>query len=170
MQVTQEVIDRVLMSQATLRSWRNKHNSTEWLEANAVNRALFSDTFSKAHNCGCVEDFFILLNLKLKKQSISEIMDRKFVLKKGKVVMSHGCDIVTENSSDDQCIALLRVNKKHASKFERLPENWEEIVDEKIEVKPKKTRAKRTKKEVVETETKANESTAEKEEVQEKID
>ena len=160
MQITQEVIDRVVMSQATLRSWRNKHNSNEWLEANAVNRALFGDTFSKAHNCGCVEDFFILLNLKLKKQSISEIMDRKFVLKKGKVVMSHGCDIVTENSSDDQCIALLRVNKKHASKFERLPENWEEIVDEKIEVKPKKTRAKRTKKEVVE----------EKEEVQEQID
>ena len=145
MEITKQLIDRVLLSKSTMKSWRNKHQSIEWREANAVNKALFADTFSKSYNCGCVEDFFYLLELKVKKQEITKIMDKKFILKKGKVIMSHGCDIVTEHSTDARCIALLRTNKKHASKFESLPENWEEIVDKK-ESKPK---AKRTKKKVV---------------------
>ncbi len=172
MNINQELIDRVFQSKVTKKQWRNKHESTEWLEANAVNKALFQDTFSRSTNCGCIDDFFYLLELKLSKQSINQVMDKQFVLKKGKLIMSFGADMVTENSTDDQCIALLKLNKKHASKFAKLPENWEEIVDnytpkkaDKLNdvekpVKEKKTRAKRTvkvveepKEDVEETET-----------------
>jgi hypothetical protein len=162
MEVNQELINRVVASKATKQSWRNKHDSIEWLEANAVNKSLFSDVFSRSKNCGCIDDFFYLLELKLNKQSITQIMEKEFVLKKGKLIMSFGAE-VNENSTDEQMILLLKSNKKHADKFAKLPKNWEEIVDnysaKKVKEvagtpsKVKKPRAKKADKVVEEVET-----------------
>lgn len=135
-----EEIDKVLSYQKTLKMWRNNHTSTEWIESNALNRKLFGDSFSKSHNCGCVEDFFILLRLKREKVLKFGFMEKKFIIKKGKTIMSFDLGLINEHSTDEQCIELIRRNPSQISKFEKVPENWEEIVFAEKKVTAKKTR------------------------------
>jgi uncharacterized protein YifE (UPF0438 family) len=141
-----EEIDRVLSYQKTLKTWRNNHTSTEWIESNSLNRKLFGDSFSKSHNCGCVEDFFILLRLKREKILKFGFMEKKFILKKGKTIMSFDLGLINEHSTDEQYIELIRRNPSQISKFEKFPENWEEIVFAEKKVTAKKTRKPRAKK------------------------
>ena len=70
-------------------------------------------------------------------------MEKEFILKKGKTIMSFDLGLINEHSTDEQCIELIRRNPSQISKFEKVPENWEEIVFAEKKVIAKKTRKPR---------------------------
>lgn len=142
----EEEINRILSYEKTILNWRNDYTSKEWNESSKMNNKLFGMPFNRSANCHCVEDFFRMFKYYVKNDKIKEIMEKKFVLKKGIMLMNHNFQQpITNISSDEDCIKLLRLNKNHAKNFELLPDNWEDIVNGKVteEVKKVKIKAKR---------------------------
>lgn len=126
----QEKVDRALQYEQTVHEWRRDYNSEEWRFCSALNIELYGKPFNRSINCECIDDFFILLNFQNKQKRFKVMSEKKFHLKPGIVIQ--GQDFpngVTSASSDQECILLLSKNKKNAKHFEKLPSDWEEIVD-----------------------------------------
>lgn len=127
---TQEKVDRALQYELTVHEWRRDYNSEEWRFCSALNIELYGKPFNRSINCECIDDFFLLLNFQNKDKRFKVMSEKKFNLKPGIVIQ--GQDFpngVTSASSDQECILLLSKNKKNAKHFEKLPSDWEKIVD-----------------------------------------
>lgn len=126
----QEKVDRALQYEQTVQKWRRDYNSEEWRFCSALNIELYGKPFNRSINCECIDDFFLLLNFQNKQKRFKVMSEKKFHLKPGIVIQ--GQDFpngVTSASSDQECILLLSKNKKNAKHFEKLPSDWEKIVD-----------------------------------------
>lgn len=126
----QEKVDRALQYELTVHEWRRDYNSEEWRFCSALNIELYGKPFNRSINCECIDDFFLLLNFQNKQKRFKVMSEKKFHLKPGIVIQ--GQDFpngVTSASSDQDCILLLSKNKKNAKHFEKLPSDWEKIVD-----------------------------------------
>lgn len=123
-----ELIDRVIASESTKEIWRNKHNSPQWMDANELSKSALGKSLNKNTNCECLEDLFRIMRHRQTKKRVIMSKEKRFKVKPNSVIMVHGCKPVTEHSSDEDCIKLLKMHKVHISSFASYPENWEEIV------------------------------------------
>jgi len=145
-------IEKILTYEATKSIWRKDFKSIEFNECSELNRELFGIPLNRAVNCQCIEDFFLLLKIKLKNNKIFNIMEKKFVVKG--VIMHHALsDALTKDSSDEDVIAFLSkvdAPEKHLKSFERFPSDWEELISKKSkakkEVAPKVEKTEKTEK------------------------
>lgn len=129
MEVNEEFIQRVIESQKTKNEWRNKFDSIQFKEANFLNQSLFGEKLKPTEGCECLPTFFFNLNVLRSKNKIFEKMEKKFFIKKGKIIMNHSFAMpLGFHSSDEDCIKLLKLNEKHINSFEKAPDNWREIV------------------------------------------
>lgn len=124
----EELIERVKSYESTKQIWRTKHYSVEFVEASKLNKLLTGIPLNKALKCECVEDLFFMLKLDNTKQKAMEKANKQFHLQKGKVIQSYNSDIITEHSSDEQLIEALRNNPGLIKFFDKVPDNWEQII------------------------------------------
>jgi hypothetical protein len=130
----EELIGRVKSYECTKHLWRTKHDSIEFIEASKLNRLLTGIPLNKALKCECVEDLFFMLKLDNTKQKAMEKANKQFHLQKGKVIQSYGNDIISEHSSDEQLIEALRINPALIKFFDKVPDNWEQIIKKGVKV------------------------------------
>lgn len=126
----QEKVDLALEYEKNVKEWRRDYDSKEWRFCSALNIELYGKPFNRSEKCECIDDFFLLLNHQNKLKRFIVMGQKKFQLKPGIVIQ--GQDFpngVTSFSSDEECILLLKKNKKNAKHFEKLPSDWEKIVD-----------------------------------------
>ena len=127
-----ELIDKVLNSLTTLSAWRNFPDSEERRNLSELHFVLYGQKLSDKPKCGCVDDFVTVLRgtsiekLTLKYNTMAE---KLFKLKPGKVIQSFAIpEPLTQASSDEMCMRLLKSNEKTIKFFESYPENWKELV------------------------------------------
>ena len=137
-----ELIERVLSYECTKHIWRANPSSIEWIEASKLNKVLTGIPLNKSAKCECIEDLYFMLKMTNSKEKVMEKANKQFHLQKGKVIQSYGNDIISEHSSDEQLIEALRSNPALIKFFEKVPDNWEQIIK-------KGVRAVRKAKEVV---------------------
>lgn len=115
--------------EATKDIWRGNYGSKEFKICDQLNYELFGKHFNRQKRCECIEDFFLLLKSRLKKLNFKSIqMDKKFKLKKGRLVQNHAFPYgVSEFSSDADCLKLLKLNPNNVKHFEEVPEGWESM-------------------------------------------
>lgn len=124
----EELINRVLKSESTKKVWRKDYNSNEFKEASAVNKLLNDIPLNRSPKCECLEDLFFQLKRINLKQTINTMKNKQFFLK-DVVIMLHGCQPISNKSTDEQMISLLKLSPAHISKFENYPKNWKEICE-----------------------------------------
>lgn len=142
--------------EATKDIWRGNYGSKEFKICDQLNYELFGKHFNRQKRCECIEDFFLLLKSRLKKLNFKSIqMDKKFKLKKGRLVQHHAFPYgVSEFSSDADCLKLLKLNPNNVKHFEEVPEGWEsmtlenEKTESKVKAKATTGRPKKTAKKV----------------------
>lgn len=135
----ENLVKIVLESENTKDIWRSDYLSSEWQNANTLNTFLFGMSLNKSSNCNCIEDLFFMIKNPKINEKIKNKMEKKFIVKKDVClsIMALAGDHLTENSSDEQCIEVLKLSKAYSKFFETLPENWEAIVDGNVVSKPK---------------------------------
>jgi hypothetical protein len=124
-----ERIIEALTFEATKDIWRGNFGSKEFKICDQLNYELFGKHFNRRKRCECIEDFFLLLKSRLKKLNFKSIqMDKKFKLKKGRLVQNHAFPYgVSEFSSDAECLKLLKLNPANIKHFESVPKGWESM-------------------------------------------
>ena len=145
----EEQIKKVLSYKPTLNEWRNKFDSPEYKDTSKLHSDLFGSALNRTKNCGCVPDFLNVLS-SLKKEKINKIkekMESKFRLKKGILIQLHGLDIMISeaNLTDAKAITLLKKYPGHIASFEVYPENWKELLEDKLRNKGIKKVTKKAK-------------------------
>ena len=128
-----ELLEQVLASESTKQTWRNDYKSTEWLNANKLNKHFFGMSLNQSKGCECIEDLFRYA----KRQTIKETIMNQFKLQKGKVITSFLHPTITEDSTDAEFIKALKASPSTIKFFTEYPENWQEVVS------GKKTRKKK---------------------------
>ena len=128
-----ELLEQVLASESTKQAWRNDYKSTEWLNANKLNKHFFGMSLNQSKGCECIEDLFRYA----KRQTIKETIMNQFKLQKGKVITSFLHPTITEDSTDAEFIKALKASPSTIKFFTEYPENWQEVVS------GKKTRKKK---------------------------
>jgi len=103
-----ERIIEALTFEATKDIWRGNFGSKEFKICDQLNYELFGKHFNRQKRCECIEDFFLLLKSRLNKLNFKSIqMDKKFKLKKGRLVQHHAFPYgVSEFSSDAELTHL----------------------------------------------------------------
>ena len=128
-----ELLEQVLASESTKQAWRNDYKSTEWINANKLNKHFFGMSLNQSKGCKCIEDLFLYA----KRQTIKETIMNQFKLQKGKVITSFLHPTITEDSTDAEFIKALKASPSTIKFFTEYPENWQEVVS------GKKTRKKK---------------------------
>ena len=128
-----ELLEQVLASESTKQAWRNDYKSTEWMNANKLNKHFFGMSLNQSKGCECIEDLFRYA----KRQTIKETIMNQFKLQKGKVITSFLHPTITEDSTDAEFIKALKASPSTIKFFTEYPENWQEVVS------GKKTRKKK---------------------------
>lgn len=128
-----KLLNKVLKSEATKDKWRDDYNSQEWIDANTLNRQLFGIGLNQSKGCQCIEDLFFML----KRESTKKRIMNKFRVKRGSVITSFLHATVTEHSTDDEIIAMLKVSPASIKFLSEYPENWKQIVSGKNKRKPR---------------------------------
>lgn len=128
-----ELLEQVLASESTKQAWRNNYKSTEWINANKLNKHFFGMSLNQSKGCECIEDLFKYA----KRQTIKETIMNQFKLQKGKVITSFLHPTITEDSTDAEFIKALKASPSTIKFFTEYPENWQEVVS------GKKTRKKK---------------------------
>ena len=128
-----ELLEQFLASESTKQAWRNDYKSTEWLNANKLNKHFFGMSLNQSKGCECIEDLFRYA----KRQTIKETIMNQFKLQKGKVITSFLHPTITEDSTDAEFIKALKASPSTIKFFTEYPENWQEVVS------GKKTRKKK---------------------------
>lgn len=128
-----ELLEQVLASESTKQAWRNDYKSTEWINANKLNKHFFGMSLNQSKGCECIEDLFRYA----KRQTLKETIMNQFKLQKGKVITSFLHPTITEDSTDAEFIKALKASPSTIKFFTEYPENWQEVVS------GKKTRKKK---------------------------
>lgn len=123
----EELIERVKASEKTKAVWRKDPKSTEWQEASKLNKILVGIPLNSSARCECIEDLFFLLKRENINQKISEKMEKKFILKAGKLIQSADFENIGKASSDESMINALKRSPALIVHFKQVPENWKEI-------------------------------------------
>ena len=125
-----ELIESVLKNQSTVDVWKNDFKSKEYEQAGELNKLLFGIPLNRTVGCQCVNDLYIYLNNKHKKQYLMNLENRQFLIKQNKLIQLHGLGkVLSSHSSEEDCIKLLKDNPSQIAHFERYPANWKEIVN-----------------------------------------
>lgn len=125
-----EKVKRVIASKDRKQTWRKDYKSKEFQEANEVNQFLFGNTLEQKEGCECVEILFFNLQNRYKQEHVITMENKQFVLRKDAVIMNHAFSKpLTHASSDEDMVKLLQISKVFQKHFDRLPSNWEAIVD-----------------------------------------
>lgn len=124
----EERIEKLLKDESTRHEWGNRFTSEEWKNATAVNKHIFGLHLNQSPGCECLDDLFKYVRHANNKHAIIMDKERNFRIKKGLVIKVHGCTPVGYESTEEQCIELLRSHPGHIVSFERYPSNWQEIV------------------------------------------
>lgn len=125
-----EKVETALSYESSVESWRKDYQSEQFRFCDQLNLELFGKRFNRSERCECIEDFFLLLKHKNKKQFFEIMANKVFHLKPGIVIQ--GFDFpegLTSSSPDSDLIKYLKRNKKNIKHFVQFPDNWEEIVD-----------------------------------------
>jgi len=108
---------------------------------------LWSIAFNGKQPCStCRPDHLKYHKDLLTSRQIFEMMDnQKFLLKSGIAIQTVGRIYRIDNTTDEDAIKLLKMNKVYIKQFEKFPKEWESLIDEPQtasveEVKPKRTR------------------------------
>jgi hypothetical protein len=149
------LIKIVLENQSTLRSWKNDFKSEEWQQADELHFKMFGTHLNQTKNCGCMTDFYNALNSKHKIKYIMSKSNKLFLIKNDSIIQSHKFGIISNNSSDETFIAMLKVFPQNIDQLEKYPSDWEKLMNADV-------------KEVTETETEQLEK--EKEEIDTKLE
>lgn len=120
-----ELLEQVLASESTKQAWRNDYKSTEWINANKLNKHFFGISLNQSKGCECIEDLFIYI----KRKTINNNIMNKFKLQKGKVITSFLHPTITEHSTDAEFIKALKASPATIKFFKEYPENWMDIVN-----------------------------------------
>lgn len=123
----EELIERVKASEKTKAVWRKDPNSTEWQEASKLNKILVGIPLNSSARCECIEDLFFLLKRDNIQKTILQKMEKKFILKAGKLIQSADFENIGEASSDESMINALKRSPALIVHFKQVPENWKEI-------------------------------------------
>ena len=163
-EIKPELLDKiktVLSFENSRSNWKNKFESKEFKAASALGEIVGSP-LNRSLNCGCIDDLFIVLKLIIKQHKLKPTeMNKeqsKFRIKNDGMIMVHGIAPITNaNLTDEKAIELLKVNIKHISNFDIFPENWNDLIEDKVATKSKKVKTKEvvvepTKEEVVDAE------------------
>jgi len=125
-----QLIEEVLANQSTSNKWKNDFKSPEWIAASNLNKELFGMYLNQSVGCQCVKDLYLLIDNQQKKQRIMENKTARFVLKPCLIMLHGESKQFSQHSSEEDLIYLLSKHPDKINKFERYPENWEEIVAE----------------------------------------
>jgi len=112
-----ELLEQVLASESKKSTWRNNYKSTEWLNANKLNKHFFGMNLNQSKGCQCVEDLFIYA----KRQTLKNTIMNQFKLKKGTVITSLLHPTITEHSTDAEFINVLKVSPATIKFFVEYP-------------------------------------------------
>lgn len=123
----EELIERVKASEKTKAVWRKDPNSKEWQEASKLNKILVGIPLNSSARCECIEDLFFLLKRDNIQKTIVQKMEKKFILKAGKLIQSADFENIGEASSDESMINALKRSPSLIVHFKQVPENWKEI-------------------------------------------
>ena len=126
----EQLIEEVLSNQSTVNKWKNDFKSPEWIAASNLNKQFFGMYLNQSVGCQCVKDLYLVINNREKKQRIMEKQTARFVLKPGLIMMHGESKQFSQHSSEQDLMYLLSKHPDKIKKFERYPENWEEIVAE----------------------------------------
>lgn len=129
-----ELIERVRQSEKTRKQWQKNYSSKEWKEASKLHNLINGIPLNRGGCVDCVSDLFFQLKRNNFNLIIMKQQSKKFHLPKGTVIQLHGCDIITEHSSDAQMMRLLKIDKGQISKFTTYPENWRELINDSEDV------------------------------------
>lgn len=135
-----ELIESVKATEKTKSIWRSNPNSNEWQNANKLNRLLFGIPLNSSAKCECIEDLFFMLKRENVEQKIIITMEKKFILKKGKLIQSSKFGHIGEQTSDEVMIKALTDSPALIKHFKSVPEDWKKICSVKEE---KKTNSER---------------------------
>lgn len=123
----EELIERVKASEKTKAVWRKNPKSMEWQEASKLNKILVGIPLNPSSKCECIEDLFFLLKRDNIQKTILQKMEKKFILKAGKLIQSAYFENIGEASSDESMINALKRSPSLIVHFKQVPENWKEI-------------------------------------------
>jgi len=126
----EQLIEEVLANQSTSNKWKNDFKSPEWIAASNLNKELFGMYLNQSVGCQCLKDLYLYINNQEKKQRIMEKKTARFVLKPGLIMLHGESKQFSQHSSEQDLMYLLSKHPDKINKFERYPENWEEIVAE----------------------------------------
>jgi len=138
----EQLIEEVLANQSTSNKWKNDFKSPEWIAASNLNKELFGMYLNQSVGCQCLKDLYLYINNQEKKQRIMEKKTARFVLKPGLIMMHGESKQFSQHSSEQDLMYLLSKHPDKINKFERYPENWEEIVAEAYPVQVDEEEAK----------------------------
>ena len=124
-----ELISAVLENQSTVDNWRDDFRSDEYTQASQLNFNIFGMHLNQRRGCQCVNDLYRHLSSKNKIKNIMNKENAQFVLK-DVVITLHGLGkILGSSSTEEELKDLLRRFPNQIDKFEKVPSNWEEIVN-----------------------------------------
>jgi hypothetical protein len=140
----EELIERVKASEPLKSVWRQDPQSIQWKEASKLNKILTGLPLNTSAKCDCIEDLFFLLKRENIIEKIEQKMEKKFFLKKGKLLQSADFANVGEQSSDELMIKALKRSPGLIKHFKTVPDNWREIcgLDEEKATEGKETEGK----------------------------
>jgi hypothetical protein len=137
----EDLISKVKATEKTKSKWRNNHSSEEWINASNLNKLLFGIGLSRSLGCECLEDLFFYISRNNVKQQIETKMEKRFILKKGKLFQGMAYGQVGEQSSDEQMMRALKASPGLVVHFKSVPENWKELCGIDSDSKPVKAKS-----------------------------
>lgn len=123
-----QLIQRVKDSESRRKNWQKEYNSEEWKEANKLHQLINGIPLSRGGCVDCVSDLFFQIKRNNVKIKIMKQEEKKFHLPKGTVIMLHGCQTITEHSTDREMMELLKLSPAQISKFTTYPSDWKELL------------------------------------------
>jgi len=124
-------IELLLSFEVNKKTWRNVHDSEEWILANEVAFVVMSQELNRSKNCGCLEDLFIMLkNISKSKIELKEKqMENKFKLKGNVLLFVNGTHYSNANITDEKSIEILKKFPTKIKDFETYPSDWKELTE-----------------------------------------
>lgn len=113
--------------------WNQNPDSDERRALSALHFEMYGEKLSTKRKCGCVLDFVNALKSAGVEKivgKLNQMANKLFHVKKGKLIQNIIlAEPLTSNTSDAECMKLLKHDKRCIKFFEDYPENWEELVD-----------------------------------------
>jgi len=132
----EQKIKLLLSFEGNKKTWRNIHNSNEWILANEIASIVMMQGLNKSKNCGCLEDLFIMLKTisKSKIELKEKQMENTFKLKENILIFLDGTHYSNANITDKKSIEILKRFPSKINDFENYPSDWETLTEVKEEL------------------------------------